>query len=133
MRISDWSSDVCSSDLDDESAHDPHKRVHPEPTVEPAGEKSGKGQNGCQRISEDMEIGGPQIVVVVTVPRAMSPMIMSRFVSVGVVVMIVVPSIMEKPGACEIDDQSEDSHGNGFIEADRGWRHQADDGFEPDQ
>src|SRR3546814_11023518 len=50
MRISDWSSDVCSSDLVDERGEAPGRC--------PQGEDDAKGERACARLGEQLAHGG---------------------------------------------------------------------------
>ncbi|MCY1402764.1 hypothetical protein D9M71_179200 [compost metagenome] len=75
---------------DNDGADDAHDRVQPHPTEIPAGEQCSNGQNRCQRVRDDVDVGRFQVVVVAV--RGMA--------------MIMTVPVAQQQGTDNVDDQS---------------------------
>ncbi len=77
--------------------------------------QSHHGQDGSQSVGQDVEIGGPEIGIVVRV------MVMVIRVVVRMMVVMMVMVLLEQEGAGQVDRQPDDRHHHGLVEV-NGYR-----------
>lgn len=89
---------------DDTGPDNPHQRVEPMPAPELTGRQGRDGEYRGQGVGQDMQIGDPQVVVVMVM-------------AVTVTMIVSVPLTgLQQEGADQVDGQPQDRDADGLIE-----------------